>query len=55
MSRDFLLTYDTAEAAQIAQTQLDVAIADDALLLFEFDNFRYDLFVMLTYSSHIDE
>jgi hypothetical protein len=55
MSRDFLLTCGTNEAAQIAQARLNAAITDDGTQLFEVDNRGNDLFVMLTYPSHIDK
>jgi hypothetical protein len=55
MSRDFLLTCDNAEAAQVAEARLNAAYADDGTRLFEVDNRGRDLFAMLTYPSDIDK
>ena len=53
MSRDFLLTCESTEAAQLAETRLNAALADDGSRLFEVDNRGSDLFIMLAYPSAI--
>jgi hypothetical protein len=55
MSRDFLLTCETVEAAVAAEVRLNAAYADDGSRLFEVDNRGNDLFVMLIYPSDINK
>jgi hypothetical protein len=53
MSRDFLVTCDTAEKARIAEGVIESARGQDGLPLFEVDNRGRDLFVMLTYPNDV--
>jgi hypothetical protein len=55
MSRDFLLTCDSAESAQVAEARLNAALSEDGSRLFEVDNRGNDIFVMLIYPSNIDK
>jgi hypothetical protein len=53
MSRDFLITCESAEQARLAADRLNSAVAMDGTPLFEVDNRGTDLFVMLTYPGDI--
>jgi hypothetical protein len=53
MSRDFLLTCESTEAAQIAEARFNAALTDDSSRFFEVDNRGSDLFVTLVYTSDI--
>ena len=54
MTRDFLITFDSEEAALVAEKKLlSVMVNDDVMLFEEIDNRGKDIFVVLTYSSEI--
>lgn len=53
MSRDFLVSCDTTEEAETAQSVLEDVRASNGSCLFEVDNRGRDLFVMLIYSHDI--
>jgi hypothetical protein len=55
MSRDFLVTCASPEAAVRAESVLRAAVADDGAPLFEVDNRGSDLFVMFVYARDIGE
>jgi hypothetical protein len=53
MSRDFVVTFPSAEAASIAEHLLQNAFASDGVSLFTIDNRGADLFVELVYGNVI--
>jgi hypothetical protein len=53
MSRDFVVTCASPEAARAAEQRLGLVTANDGVPLFEVDNRGNDLFVMLTYPNDI--
>lgn len=53
MSRDFLIQFDGAVEAKIAQASLESSIAEDGMPLFNVDNRGSSLFVMLVYPKDI--
>jgi hypothetical protein len=55
MSRDFLLSCTTEQAATDAEMRLRSATATDGQCLFDVDNRGKDVFVMLTYSHDVPE
>jgi hypothetical protein len=55
MSRDFLVSFESDDAARAAQAVLESARADDGIRLFEVDNRGRDIFAMLTYPHDIDQ
>jgi hypothetical protein len=54
MTRDFLVSFDSVEQAELASTQLSEILVDYEIKLFEeIDNRGKDVFVVLTYSLEI--
>ncbi|MDC3197511.1 hypothetical protein OAT60_01360 [Luminiphilus sp.] len=55
MTRDFLITFDTAEQARTAESMLADILVDNKTRLFaELDNRGKEIFVVLTYPAEVD-